>query len=334
MRFATLAAAFSTPLLVAAVPTKYRRAKDIDIKVVLFADTLERLEGKFYSDGLNKFNSAAEFEKAGFSNGSIPLETLGDILTHETNHTTFLDGVLKVSNEEPIANCSFNFDAIIKDVPTFIGIGRLLEVVGIGAYLGGANAIVDKSILVAAATILTIEARHSSSMNTLSGTVAVPQSFDTPLSPNQVVGLALPFLDQCQGLKDLFPPNVPLTVTNANNFVVNAGDKLTFDRDDKQTFCQIFVGDGGKPTVLPFNECTAPKDAFGSLVIFQTSSDKPLDNAAILANDPAIVAGPAITFINKVDSLGNLVFPGTPVQSSSDQANAYAAAATPVPSSA
>jgi hypothetical protein len=34
MRFATLAAAFSTPLLVAAVPTKYRRAKDIDIKVV------------------------------------------------------------------------------------------------------------------------------------------------------------------------------------------------------------------------------------------------------------------------------------------------------------
>jgi len=134
MRFATLAAAFSTPLLVAAVPTKYRRAEAIDIKVVQFAETLERLESDFYCKALTKFNSPQQFKDAGFSNGSIPLESIQDILNHETNHTVFLDEALKQLGAQPIGNCSFNFDAVLTDIPTFIAVGRLIEVVGIGAY--------------------------------------------------------------------------------------------------------------------------------------------------------------------------------------------------------
>jgi hypothetical protein len=46
----------------------------------------------------------------------------------------------------------------------------------------------------AAATITTIEARHSSLLNVFSGGDAIPQGFDMPLTPPEVLGLVGGFL--------------------------------------------------------------------------------------------------------------------------------------------
>lgn len=65
-------------------------------------------------------------------------------------------------NAEPLgAQCTFNFDSVLVDVDTMITTARILEVVGVGAYEGGALLITSKDVLTAAGTILGIEARVS-----------------------------------------------------------------------------------------------------------------------------------------------------------------------------
>jgi hypothetical protein len=107
-----------------------------------------------------------------------------------------LEGVLKSLNEKPITSCKFTFDAVLKDVATMAAVARIVEFVGVGAYLGAAPLIKDPVILVAAGSILTVEARHQTILNVLSknGT-AIPSAFDIALTPNEVLSLASPFID-------------------------------------------------------------------------------------------------------------------------------------------
>jgi hypothetical protein len=74
---------------------------------------------------------------------------------------------------------------------------RVVENVGVGAYLGGATLIDDPVLLDAAASILTVEARHQTVLNILSGASAVPSAFDIPLTPSEVLALAGPFISGC-----------------------------------------------------------------------------------------------------------------------------------------
>ena len=71
---------------------------------------------------------------------------------------------------------------------------RVVENVGVAAYLGGATLLTDPIILGAAASILTIEARHQTILNVLSGTgSAIPQAFDIAFTPSDVLAIAGPF---------------------------------------------------------------------------------------------------------------------------------------------
>jgi len=74
---------------------------------------------------------------------------------------------------------------------------RIVENVGVGAFLGGATLVNDNVILDSAATILTVEARHQTMLNVLNLGSAIPQSFDIPLSPSEVLAIAGPFISGC-----------------------------------------------------------------------------------------------------------------------------------------
>lgn len=74
---------------------------------------------------------------------------------------------------------------------------RLVENVGVGAYLGAASLVSDPVLLTAAASILTVEARHQTMLNVLNGATAIPQPFDIPLTPPQVLALAGAFVSGC-----------------------------------------------------------------------------------------------------------------------------------------
>jgi hypothetical protein len=74
---------------------------------------------------------------------------------------------------------------------------RLVENVGVAAYLGAAHLVFDPVLLTSAASILTVEARHQTVLNILGGATPIPQSFDIAFSPPQVLAIAGVFISGC-----------------------------------------------------------------------------------------------------------------------------------------
>lgn len=74
---------------------------------------------------------------------------------------------------------------------------RVVENLGVAAYLGAAHLISDPVLLTAAGSILTVEARHQTILNVLTGGSAIPQAFDIAFTPSQVLAVASPFISGC-----------------------------------------------------------------------------------------------------------------------------------------
>ena len=196
-------------------------------------------------------------------------------------------------------------------------VARVVEAVGVGAYLGGSVLIEDKNILVAAASILTIEARHQSFLNVLNGANAIPQAFDIPLTPPQVLALAGGFIQGC----DLgITPNAALAITNQE--APKPGSTLTFSSPaldsagDQQLSCQMITGVNTTAFSFPIGECIVPQGINGPVAIFITNDTQPLVAGK---DDPTIVCGPTIAFIDAPDALGSLVRSGANSVPLSDQ---------------
>ena len=75
---------------------------------------------------------------------------------------------------------------------------RVVENLGVAAYLGAAHLISDPVLLTAAGSILTIEARHQTILNVLNGGSAIPQAFDIAFTASEVLAVASPFISGCQ----------------------------------------------------------------------------------------------------------------------------------------
>ena len=97
----------------------------------------------------------------------------------------------------PPSGCQFNFDSVLTDVTTMVATARVVENLGVAAYLGAAHLLDDPVLLTDAASIATVEARHQTILNVLSGASAIPQAFDIPFSPSQVLAVASPFISGC-----------------------------------------------------------------------------------------------------------------------------------------
>jgi hypothetical protein len=97
----------------------------------------------------------------------------------------------------PLSGCSFDFSSVLVDVKTMVETARLVENVGVGAYLGAAHLVQDQTFLTAAASIVTIEARHQTILNMFEGAVSVPQPFDIPLAPQEVLAMVGSFISGC-----------------------------------------------------------------------------------------------------------------------------------------
>lgn len=319
-----LVAAF--PALICAAPASRfysKRAAAADILVFKFADVLEQLESEFYKQALAKFKDN-DFTAAGFSSSQVAVEQFTTIQCDEATHSTVLQAALKSFGEKPITSCKFKFDSALTDVATMAATARVVEAVGVGAYLGAAPLLTDPVLLTAAGSILTVEARHQTVLNIMSGTgTAVPAAFDIPLTPPEVLALAGPFID---GPCDLgVTANTPLSVTNTG--VVGPGTKLTFSttaitssNDTSKLFCQMLVGGQAASIPLPFNNCVVPEGINGPVAIFITSDGQPLINNVRDRATSQLVAGPTMAFIDtKPEKLGQLARPGAaaPPQSTS-----------------
>ncbi|ORY88831.1 ferritin-like domain-domain-containing protein [Leucosporidium creatinivorum] len=267
-----------------------------DVEILNFALTLEHLEKNFYFQGLKKFKKA-DFLKAGYS--AKTHARVQQIAIQEKAHVTFLAGAL---GDAGVQQCKYNFDAAFTSVKSFLATSRILENVGTAAYLGAGPDITSKGYLAAAASVLTIEARHSAYLNEVSaGDSGFPVAFEQSLDYAQVYSLAAPFIqpNSCGKAGALpssikaFPALSLITKiprsghTSAINFVHPAG---------QSTFYGFFLNGGSSVPVKVItgpdgvDRINVPKDLDGLTYLIISTSATELE-------DSNTVAGPAILFL-------------------------------------
>ncbi|KAJ7265892.1 ferritin-like domain-containing protein [Mycena haematopus] len=305
MRYSpTLIAALAVPLLASARPVR-RAASATDALVFQFANVLEQLETTFYAQGIAKFQDS-DFQAAGFSSSLIASQTLTVIQSDEATHTTVLQQALQDNGAQPLI-CNFNFDNALTDVPTLAATARTVELVGVAAYLGAATLLDDPVLLDAAASILTVEARHQTLLNILAGASSIPSAFDVALTPQEVLSIAAGFITgPCD--TGITPTNA-LTITNSNPQV---GDLLQFQAANISgtdgLFCNMIVGGAPFAINLPLDQCNVPPGINGPVMVWVTSDDNPLVNNVIDRDTTKQVAGPAVIFVDsQSELLGQMV---------------------------
>lgn len=168
-----------------------------DIDVLNFALTLEHLENVFYREGLRRFRSR-DFSNLrslrGFgsrltNNVYANLRAIG---RHESDHVVTLTQTIRDLGGTPVREARYNFP--YNDAQGFLGLAQVFENTGVSAYDGSIALIDSPDLQTAGATIATVEARHASYLNLITGRSPFPASFDTPKSMAEIMAAVAPFI--------------------------------------------------------------------------------------------------------------------------------------------
>ena len=158
-----------------------------DVDVLNYALTLEYLEAAFYQQG-NAAGLVGDREK----------DLLGKIQGDEEFHVTALTDTIKKIGGTPVDKPAVSFGGAFASRDSYLNTSVTFENVGVGAYLGAAGFIKDKSILQAAAGIFGVEARHAAIVANLLGLPGeggvYKGAFETPIAKADVLAAVTPFL--------------------------------------------------------------------------------------------------------------------------------------------
>lgn len=187
--------------------------------------TAEHLESEFYKQGFAKF-PLADFIALGLTEADVAsLQGVGET---EAIHVTTLLGAISGAGAVPVEPCQYNFDAAFADAATMVATARVLEAVGVSAYLGAAPLVTSAEILGVAASIVTVEARHQALLRIISGVEAVPAAFDVALGPRAVFTLAAQFINSCpEGSNLNIQPFPSISLLNPEQAQVGQNLQLT-----------------------------------------------------------------------------------------------------------
>jgi hypothetical protein len=159
-----------------------------DLDVLNYALTLEHLESAFYRDGIGLFAFGTD------SRGQAIDTNLAAIRDHEGAHVETLTSVISDLGGEPVAEATYDFGDAYSDPMAFMMTAAALENTGVSAYDGAAQFIADPDLLTAAGSIVAVEARHASYLNLLTGEIPFPTAFEKPLTMDEVLAIAGPFI--------------------------------------------------------------------------------------------------------------------------------------------
>ena len=161
------------------------------VDVLNYALTLEHWEHAFYRDGLQEF-TAEDFSAAGYADNVY--EFFGIIRDHEGAHVETLTSVITSLGGTPVEEATYDFGEAYADPQAFLATAAALENTGVSAYDGAAQFLTDPELLTAAGSIVAVEARHASYINLLTGELPFPAAFESPLTMEEVLEIAGPFI--------------------------------------------------------------------------------------------------------------------------------------------
>ncbi|PNY25325.1 Protein rds1 [Tolypocladium capitatum] len=270
-----------------------------DPDILQFALTLENLEEAFYREGFQKFKES-DFTALGLNKQQV--NDLLSIGRSEQTHVELLQSSLAQAGVKPVQPCTYDFK--FTDAKGMVGTAAVLENVGISAYMGAAPLLADKGILSTAASILTVEARHQSSIRIFAGLQAVPQAFDSPLGPRAVFSIAKPFITACPKGSDLAIQAFPtLTMKAGQKAATTVGSTLMLQADGGAgagaKFC-AFTSGGVLPGGTAFANftdaggCQVPEGVAGVSYLSLTKT-APLDG---VLKDELVLAGPLVVIVS------------------------------------
>lgn len=171
-----------------------------DLTLLNYALSLENLESTFYSQGLTQFSSvdfgnSTFIQNFGTAIGGDVYAYLSIIRDHEAQHVRTLQGLVTSLGGTPQQPCTYNFG--YKTADDFVTLAALLENTGVMAYDGALATISSAMLKTAAATIATVEARHASYLNLLTGSSPFPASFDTAATSTAILAAASKYITAC-----------------------------------------------------------------------------------------------------------------------------------------
>jgi rubrerythrin len=150
-----------------------RRSKKNDVKILNFALTLEYLEAEFYKQALAKANLSAGVR-----------ETARIVSAHENAHVKFLRDAL---GRKAVKKPKFDFKDTVTNPDKFLATAVALEDTGVAAYAGQVGNVFQRSVLKAAASIHSVEARHAAQFRDLADKTFAPRAFDRPYSKKKTL---------------------------------------------------------------------------------------------------------------------------------------------------
>lgn len=177
-------AVLSGGVLLGVLPSAARAATpDVrsDLAILNFALTLEYLEAEFYNQAVENINFTGELEYFATN-----------VRAHENVHVTALRATIDKLGGKPVAKPTFAFGQTVTDLDKFMATSQFLEDTGVRAYLGQTTHIRLDPVLLAAAQILAVEARHAAWIRSLNidGTGnhnPAPEPFNSVLSKRAVL---------------------------------------------------------------------------------------------------------------------------------------------------
>ena len=165
-----------------------------DTGILNFAFALEQLEAAFYIMATDQNGWMQEGDGAIFE----------DIRDHEIAHRDWFSAVIGsvAGADARIPALTPNFDSVdFSDRASVLQTAQALEDTGVRAYNGAGHLIENPDYLVQAGKIVSVEARHASSIRFLIdsasfyGEITAETGLDGALSPADVLGIAGGFID-------------------------------------------------------------------------------------------------------------------------------------------
>ncbi len=183
-----------------------------DEGILNFALLLEELEAAFYAAAIS----------SGKISDSKELEYVKVLGAQEAAHVTFLRSVLGDQVLFETADLSFNsagLNAILSDRDTILNTAVALEDVGVHAYNGAGPSLTNPTYILAAGSIVSVEARHAGGVRALLGRPTTEPDSDRLVSDADLVASLNPF--KGQAYDELYTPNQVVAIVGSLGILNN-----------------------------------------------------------------------------------------------------------------